>query len=48
MIDYETFLTELYVMVDDFCKSKIERKRRPGPPASLSESEVCRPMGLVG
>ena len=22
MIDFETFLTELYVMVDDFCKSK--------------------------
>lgn len=40
MIDYETFLTELYVMVDDFCKSEIEARKRPGPSASLSSSEV--------
>lgn len=40
MLDYETFLTELYVMVDDFCKSKIEIRKRTGPPASLSVSEI--------
>jgi hypothetical protein len=35
----DTFLTTLYVMVDDFCQSQ-PPKRRPGPEASLSESEV--------
>ena len=35
----DTFLTTLYVMVDDFCHSQ-PPKRRPGPQASLSESEV--------
>ena len=39
MIDVDTFLTTLYVMVDDFCHSRAPR-RRPGPDASLSESEV--------
>jgi hypothetical protein len=39
MLDVDTFLTTLYVMVDDFCQSR-PPKRRPGPKASLSESEV--------
>ncbi len=41
MVDVvDTFLTALYyVMVDDFCQSH-PPKRRPGPQASLSESEV--------
>ncbi len=39
MLDMDTFLTTLYVMVDDFCQSQ-PPKRRPGPEASLSESEV--------
>jgi Transposase DDE domain len=39
MLDVDTFLTTLYVMVDDFCQSQ-PPKRRPGPEASLSESEV--------
>ena len=39
MVDVDTFLTALYVMVDDFCQSQ-PPKRRPGPKASLSESEV--------
>jgi hypothetical protein len=39
MLDVDTFLTTLYVMVDDFCHSQ-PPKRRPGPQASLSESEV--------
>ena len=40
MTDYETFLTELYVMVDDFCKSLAEPVAKPGPKASLCRSEV--------
>jgi hypothetical protein len=39
MLDVDTFLTTLYVMVDDFCHSQ-PPKRRPGPQTSLSESEV--------
>jgi hypothetical protein len=39
MLDVDTFLTTLYVTVDDFCQSH-PPKRRPGPDASLSESEV--------
>jgi hypothetical protein len=35
----DTFLTTLYVMVDDFCHSR-PPKTTPGPEASLSESEV--------
>jgi Transposase DDE domain len=39
MVDVDTFLTTLYVMVDDFCQSRAP-KRKPGPEASLSASEV--------
>ena len=39
MVDVDTFLTTLYVMVDDFCHSQPPRSR-PGPDASLCESEV--------
>jgi hypothetical protein len=39
MLDVDTFLTTLYVTVDDFCHSQ-PPKTRPGPKASLSESEV--------
>src|SRR5215204_7132277 len=39
MLDVDTFLTALYVMVDDFCHSH-PPKKRPGPKASLSDSEV--------
>jgi hypothetical protein len=39
MLGVDTFLTTLYVMVDDFRQSR-PPKRRPGPDASLSESEV--------
>jgi hypothetical protein len=39
MLDFETFLITVYVLVDTFCKSHPPR-RRPGPPASLSVSEV--------
>ena len=39
MLDVDTFLTILYVMVDDFCHCR-PPKRCPGPDASLSPSEV--------
>jgi hypothetical protein len=39
MVDVNTFLTTLYVIVDDFCQSRAPRKR-PGPKAALSDSEV--------
>jgi hypothetical protein len=41
MLDVDTFLTALYVMVDDFYNSHPQKDRRqPGPDASLSPSEV--------
>lgn len=39
MLDVDTYLTTLYVMVDDFCQSR-PQKQHPGPEASLSPSEV--------
>jgi hypothetical protein len=39
MLDTDTFLTAIYVMCDDFCKSR-PRPVRPGPAASLNPSEV--------
>jgi hypothetical protein len=39
MLDVDTFLTTLYVSVDDFCQSHPTTKK-PAPKASLSESEV--------
>src|SRR5438445_5721643 len=48
MIDLDTFITTLYVMVDDFCQSKDEPERpKPGPQASLSRSEVIT-LALFG
>ncbi len=39
MVDVDTFLTTLYVMVDDLCQSH-RPNGKPGPQASLSVSEV--------
>jgi hypothetical protein len=39
MVDVDTFLTILYVMVDDFCQTR-PPKKRPAPEASLCQSEV--------
>jgi hypothetical protein len=39
VVDVDTFLTTLYVMVDDFCQTQ-PPKKRPGPEASLCQSEV--------
>src|SRR5215831_16735515 len=40
MVDVDTFLTTLYVMVDDFCKLSLPPEPHPGPQAALSRSEV--------
>ena len=40
VLDANTFLTVLYVMVDDFCKANLPAEVHPGPKASLSRSEV--------
>jgi hypothetical protein len=40
MVDVDTFLTTLYVMVDDFCKTSWPAEPHPGPLATLSRSEV--------
>jgi hypothetical protein len=40
MVTVETLLTQLYVMVDDFCQSALPPERHPGPNTSLGRSEV--------
>src|SRR5919206_1677008 len=40
MVDVDTFLTTLYVMADDFCKTSLPPAPHPGPQAALSRSEV--------
>ena len=48
MIDLDTFLTTLYVMVDDFCQSRLPQEQpKPGPLASLQRSEVIT-LALFG
>ena len=48
MIDVDTFLTRLYVMVDDFCQSHpTKQETHPGPQAVLSCSEVVT-LALFG
>jgi hypothetical protein len=39
MLEVDTFLTALYVIAEDFCQSH-RPKKRPGPTASVSESEI--------
>ena len=47
MLDIDTFLTYLYVMIDDLCKQSMPAERRHGPPASLTGSEVAT-LALFG
>jgi hypothetical protein len=47
MVDPDTFLTTVYVMVDDFCQSQLPPEVHSGPQASLSRSEVII-LGLFG
>ena len=47
MVDVDTFLTTLYVMVDDFCMLSLPPEPHPGPQATLSRSEVVT-LALFG
>ena len=47
MVDSDTFLTTLYVMIDDFCKSHLSCEHRGGAPAALTPSEVLT-LALFG
>jgi hypothetical protein len=48
MLDVDTFLTTLYVMVDDFCQSQAwEATNHPGPQPALSVAEVVT-LSLFG
>src|SRR4029450_1487115 len=40
MVDVDTFLTTLYVMTDDFCKTSLPPETHPGPEAALGRSET--------
>src|SRR5512143_3358823 len=40
MVDFDTFLTTLYVMIDDFCKAQLPPEWHPGVLAALTRSEV--------
>ncbi|HEU0114230.1 MAG TPA: transposase [Thermomicrobiales bacterium] len=40
MCDPETFLVELYVLADTYCKTALPPARHPGPAAALDRSEV--------
>jgi hypothetical protein len=39
MIDPDTFLTTLYVIVDDFCKTSLPPETHPGPPTAPTRRE---------
>jgi len=43
----ETFLVELYVAVDEFCKTTLPPDQHPGPAAALDRSEVIT-LALLG
>jgi hypothetical protein len=47
MVDVDTFLTTLYVMVDDFCMLSLPPEPHSGPQAALSRSEVVT-LALFG
>jgi hypothetical protein len=47
MRDLATFLTELYVIIDDWDKTQPPPPVQPGPPAKLSRSEVLT-LAIVG
>ncbi len=40
MLDPATFLVELYVAADVFCKQQLEPERQPGPAPALDRAEV--------
>jgi hypothetical protein len=46
MLELDTFLTELYVMADDYCKAS-KPATKPGPRAGLTAAEVLT-LSLIG
>jgi hypothetical protein len=42
MVDIHTFLTTLYVMIDDFGKTSLPIELHPEPHAALSRRELLR------
>src|SRR5262245_23556306 len=40
MVEVDTFLTTLDVMIDDFCNASLPVEVPPGPPDALSRREV--------
>ena len=48
MLGVDTFLTALYVMLDGFRQSRLQKERYPGPDASLSCSEFVSPSSPGG
>jgi hypothetical protein len=47
MVDVDTFLTTLAVMIDDCCKASLPADAPPGPQAALSRSAVLT-LALCG
>ena len=47
MLEVDTFLVWLYVVIDDICKRELAPERHPGPAACLSRSEVVT-LALFG
>lgn len=47
LLDQDTFLTVLYVMIDDFCRANLPEESRPGHAPSLSRAEVMT-LALFG
>src|ERR687886_792742 len=46
MVDVDTFLTTLSIMVDDFCKTALPPAAHPEPEAALSRSETVTSIHL--
>jgi hypothetical protein len=47
VVAVDTFLTTLYVMIDDFCNASLAAEAYPGPHAALSRREVLT-LAIVG
>jgi hypothetical protein len=47
MLDTDTFVTTVYVIVDDFCKEHLPEQSKPGPASGLSRSEVIT-LAILG
>jgi hypothetical protein len=41
MVDVDTFLTILYVMADDFCKTSLPPEPHPGPQAAPGQAHLA-------